>query len=86
MILGMSIIVFIIFKQFFLEPSNKKNEIKLPDFIKIPNKSTLESIDLNHNNISMVIRLYDRSQQLLIVTFDNGVETSRQYIDINNSN
>ena len=86
MILGMIIIVFIIIKEFFLVPSNKNDKIKLPELIKIPKTSKLESIDLKNNNISMVVTLDDDTQKLIILTFDNGLETSRQYIDINKSN
>ena len=86
MILGMIIIVFIIIKEFFLVPSNKNDKIKLPELIKIPKTSKLESIDLKNNNISMVVTLDDDTQKLIILTFDNGLETSRQYIDIDKSN
>ena len=82
----MVIIVFIIFKEFFLEPIDKNDKLKLPNLIKIPKKSKLESIDLNNNNINMVITLNDGTQQLIILNFINGVETSREYIDINKSN
>ena len=82
----MVIIVFIIFKEFFLEPIDKNDKLKLPNLIKIPKKSKLESIDLNNNNINMVITLDDGTQQLIILNFINGVETSREYIDINKSN
>ena len=34
----------------------------------------------------MVITLDDGTQKLIILTFDNGLETSRKYIDINKSN
>ena len=86
MILGMIIIVFIIFKEFFLEPKIKNEKIDLPKLIKIPKKSKLESIDLKNNNISMVVTLDDGTQKLIILTFDNGLETSRKYIDIDKSN
>ena len=86
MIFGMIIIVFIIFKEFFLEPIEKNDKLKLPDLIKIPKGSKLESIDLNNNNINMVVTLNDGSQQLIILNFNNGLETSRKYIDINKSN
>jgi len=86
MILGMIIIVFIIFKEFFLEPNNKNDKIKFPEYIKIPQKSKLESIDLKNNNISMIVTLNDGTQKLIILTFDNGLETSRKYVDIKNSN
>lgn len=86
MTLGMIIIVFIIIKEFFLEPSNKNDKIKLPELISIPKTSKLESIDLKNNNISMVVTLDDGTQKLILLTFDNGLETSRQYIDIIKSN
>ena len=86
MTLGMIIIVFIIIKEFFLEPSNKNDKIKLPELIIIPKTSKLESIDLKNNNISMVVTLDDGTQKLIIITFDNGLETSRKYIDIDKSN
>ena len=86
MTLGMIIIVFIIIKEFFLEPSNKNDKIKLPELINIPKTSNLESIDLKNNNISMVVNLDDGTQKLIIITFDNGLETSRKYIDIDKSN
>ena len=86
MILGMIIIVFVIIKEFFLEPKNKNNKFKLPELIKIPKKSNLESIDLKDNNISMVVTLDDGTQKLIIITFDDGFETSRKYIDIDKSN
>ena len=86
MTLGMIIIVFIIIKEFFLEPSNKNDKIKLPELINIPKTSNLESIDLKNNNISMVVTLDDGTQKLIILTFDNGLETSRKYINIDKSN
>ena len=86
MTLGMIIIVFIIIKEFFLEPSNKNDKIKLPELINIPKTSNLESIDLKNNNISMVVTLDDGTQKLIIITFDNGLETSREYIYIDKSN
>ena len=86
MILGMIIIVFIIIKEFFLDPKNKNDKFKLPELIKIPKSSNLESIDLKNNNISMVVTLDDGTQKLIIITFDNGLETSRKYIDIDKSN
>ena len=86
MIFGMIIIVFVIFKEFFLEPIDKNDKLKLPDLIKIPKGSKLESIDLNNNNINMVVTLNDGSQQLININFNNGLETSREYIDINKSN
>ena len=82
MTLGMIIIVFIIIKEFFLDPKNKNDKFKLPELIKIPKSSNLESIDLKNNNISMVVTLDDGTQKLIIITFDNGLETSRKYIDI----
>ena len=86
MILGMIIIVFVIIKEFFLEPKNKNNnKFKLPELIKIPKSSNLESIDLKNNNISMVVTLDDGTQKLIIITFDNGLETSRKYIDVDKS-
>ena len=86
MIFGMIIIVFIIIKEFFLDPKNKNDKFKLPELIKIPKSSNLESIDLKNNNISMVVTLDDGTQKLIIITFDNGLETSRKYIDIDKSN
>ena len=85
MILGMIIIVFVIFKEFFLEPKIKNEKINLPQLINIPKKSKLESIDLKNNNISIVVTLNDGTQQLIILTFNNGIETSREYININNT-
>ena len=85
MILGMIIIVFVIFKEFFLEPKIKNEKINLPQLIKIPNKSKLESIDLKNNNISIVVTLNDGTQQLIILTFNNGIETSRETINIKNT-
>ena len=85
MILGMIIIVFVIFKEFFLEPKIKNEKINLPQLIKIPNKSKLESIDFKNNNISIVVTLNDGTQQLIILTFNNGIETSRETINIKNT-
>ncbi len=86
MTLGMIIIVFIIIKEFFLDPKNKNDKFKLPELIKIPKSSNLESIDLKNNNISMVVTLDDGTQKIIIITFDNGLEKSRKYIDIDKSN
>ena len=41
---------------------------------------------INNNNISMVVTFDDGTQKLIIITFDNGLETSRKYIDIDKSN
>lgn len=84
MILGMIIIVSIVLKEFFLEPKNKYQKINLPKTIKIPEKSRLESIDLKNNNIRMIVTLVDGTQQLILLTINNGVETSRKYINIQN--
>ena len=86
MTLGMIIIVFVIIKEFFLDPKNKNDKFKLPELIKIPKTSSLESIDLKNNNISMLVTLDDGTQKLIIITFDNGLEASREYIDIKKSN
>ena len=34
----------------------------------------------------MVVNLDDGTQKLIIITFDNGLETSRKYIDIDKRN
>ena len=34
----------------------------------------------------MVVTLDDGTQKVIIITFDNGLETSRKYIDIDKSN
>ena len=82
MTLGMIIIVFIIIKEFLLDPQSKNDKFKLPELIKIPKSSNLESIDLKNNNISMVVTLDDGTQKIIIITFDNGLEKSRKFIDI----
>ena len=51
LIIGMIIIVFVIIKEFFYKPEENYGEIVLPKSIKIPNKSKLETIYFDNDNI-----------------------------------
>tara|TARA_A100001011_G_scaffold354750_1_gene397451 strand:- start:1615 stop:1962 length:348 start_codon:yes stop_codon:yes gene_type:complete len=85
MILGMIIIIFIILKEFFWEPKRKSEIVNFPKIIKIPDKSKLEAFNLEDNNIRLLINLIDGSQQIILLSFEDGIEKSRKYIYINNT-
>ena len=84
MILGIVIIVSIILKEFFLTPKKNNQFSDLPKSIKIPNGSKLEFIDLKDNNFKLIVSSNNGKQQIIILTFEDGVEKSRKYININN--
>ena len=84
MIVGMIIIVIVIVKEFFYKPKENYDKKELKKSIKIPDKSKLESIDLDNDNINMVVTLEDGKQQLILIEIKGGIEKSRKYIEINN--
>ena len=84
MIVGMIIIVIVIVKEFFYKPEENYGEIVLPKSIKIPDKSKVDTIDFDNNNIIMVVTLEDGKQLLILIDFKDGTEKSRKYIEIKN--
>ena len=86
MIVGMSIIVSIIFKEFFLIPKNNIIYTNVPKFIQIPDNSKLESVKFKDNKIIMIVNLIDGTQQIILLTIEDGIEKSRQYIEVINKN
>tara|TARA_Y100001933_G_scaffold181176_1_gene179645 strand:+ start:67 stop:414 length:348 start_codon:yes stop_codon:yes gene_type:complete len=84
MIIGMIIIVIVIVKEFFYKPEENYDKILLPKSIKIPNKSKLETIDLDYDNINIVVTHEDGKQQIILINIKDGIETSRKYIEIKN--
>ena len=86
MIVGMIIIVIVIIKEFFYKPEENFSKLTLPKFIKIPNKSKLETINLNNDNINLVVTLEDGTQQIILIDIKDGIEKSRKYIEIYNQN
>ena len=84
MIIGMIIIVIVIVKEFFYKPEKNYGEIVLPKSIKIPDKSKVDTIDFDNNNIIMVVTLEDGKQLLILIDIKDGTEKSRKYIEIKN--
>ena len=84
MIVGMIIIVIVIVKEFFYKPKENYREIVLPESIKIPDKSKLETINFNKDTVSMIVTLKDGTQQIILLDIENGIEKSRKYVAINN--
>ena len=84
MIVGMIIIVIVIVKEFFYKPEENYGEIVLPKSIKIPDKSKVDTIDFDNNNINMLVTLEDGKQLLILIDIKDGTEKSRKYIEIKN--
>ena len=84
MIVGMIIIVIVIVKEFFYKPEENYGEVVLPKSIKIPDKSKVDTIDFDNNNIIMVVTLEDGKQLLILIDIKDGTEKSRKYIEIKN--
>ena len=84
MIVGMIIIVIVIVKEFFYKPEENYGEGVLPESIKIPDKSKVDTIDFDNNNIIMVVTLEDGKQLLILIDIKDGTEKSRKYIEIKN--
>ena len=80
----MIIIVIVIVKEFFYKPEENYGEIVLPKFITIPDKSKVDTIDFDNNNIIMVVTLEDGKQLLILIDIKAGTEKSRKYIEIKN--
>ena len=86
MITGMIIIVFIIFKEFSLKPKNKEIKVDFPNIIKIPKNAILESFSYNKDTIFLIVNLLNGTQKVIVIDFEDGVEKSREYINIENIN
>ena len=84
MIVGMIIIVIVIVKEFFYKPEENYREIVLPESIKIPDKSKIETIDFDDDKINIVVSLEDDKQQIILIDIKDGIEESREYIEIKN--
>ena len=82
MIVGMIIIVIVIVKEFFYKPEENYGEIVLPKSIKIPDKSKVDTIDFDNNNIIMVVTLEDGKQLLILIDIKDGTEKSRKYTKV----
>ena len=52
------VIIVIVIVKVFYKPENY-GELELPKFIKIPDKSKVDTIDFDNNNINMVVTLED---------------------------
>ena len=86
MILGMIIIVFIILKEFSLKPKNKEIKVDFPNIIEIPKNTKVESFSYNKDRISLILNLLNGTQKVIVIDFEDGVEKSREYINIENIN
>ena len=84
MIVGMIIIVIVIVKEFFYKPEENFGEKILPKSIKIPDKSKIETIDFDDDKINIVVTLEDGKQQIILIDIKDGIEESREYIEIKN--
>ena len=84
MIVGMIIIVIVIVKEFFYKPKENYDKKELPKSIKIPDKSKLETIDFDDDKINIVVTLEDGKQQIILIDIKDGIEESREYIEIKN--
>ena len=82
MILGISIIVAIIVKEFFFDTENKITKIIAPESLNIPNHSNIESIYLDDNKIYLLVNSRNRKQEILIIELEDGMEISRKSVKL----
>ena len=85
MILGISIIVAIIVKEFFFDTESKISRIIAPESLYIPNRSKVESIYLNDNRIYLLVNSRNGRQEILIIEVEDGMEISRKSVKLVNS-
>ena len=71
-------------QNFIAGNKNLANPIPEADGINIPDKSKLETIDFDNDNINMVVTLEDGKQQIILIDIKDGIEQSRKYIEIKN--
>ena len=82
MILGISIIVGIIVKEFFFEAENKIIKTIVPETLSIPKDSKVDSIYFKEDSLYLVISTKNRSQEILIIELEDGLEISRESVKI----
>ena len=84
MILGISIIVVIIVKEFFFEAENKIIRTVVPETLNIPKDSKIDSIYFREDQLYLVLSTKNRKQEILIIGFEDGMEISRESVKLQN--
>ena len=82
MILGISIIVAIIVKEFFFDTKNKITRIIAPESLSIPKRSRVEAIYLDDRRIYLLVNSRNKKQEILIVELEDGMEISRKSVKL----
>ena len=82
MILGISIIVAIIVKEFFFDTKNKTTRIIAPESLSIPKRSRVEAIYLDDRRIYLLVNSRNKKQEILIVELEDGMEISRKSVKL----
>ena len=85
MILGISIIVAIIVKEFFFDTKNKTTRIIAPESLSIPNRSRVEAIYLDDKRIYLLVNSRNKKQEILIIELEDGMEISRKSVKLVNA-
>ena len=82
MILGISIIVVIIVKEFFFNAEKISPNIITPKSLMIPKSSKVESIYVQDKHLFLIVTLKNESQEMLIIQLEDGVEISRESVKL----
>ena len=83
MILGISIIVAIIVKEFFIDTEKKTTKsLMTPTSLTIPKNSKVESIYTRENRLYLVVSSKNEKQEIIIIELEDGVEISRESVRI----
>ena len=82
MILGISIIVVIIVKEFFFNAEKISPNIITSKSLVIPKSSKVESIYVQDKHLFLTVTLKNESQEMLIIRLEDGVEISRESVKL----
>ncbi len=85
MILGISIIVAIIVKEFFFDTESKIPKIFAPASINLPRNAKAQSIYLDDKRLYLLVDSKNEKQEILIIELEDGVEMSRKSVKIINA-
>lgn len=82
MILGISIIVVIIVKEFFFNAEKISPNTITPKSLMIPKSSKVESIYVQDKYLFLIVSFKNESQEMLIIRLEDGVEISRESVKL----
>ena len=82
MILGISIIVVVIVKEFFFNAEKISSNIITPKSLMIPKSSKVESFYVQDKHLFLIVTLKNGSQEMLIIRLEDGVEISRESVKL----